>query len=320
MKKVISSLFICLSMVLTQQATAMEEKWSLKMDEVCNQYTLSLPLPALDMSCDLDTKSGNPSKWFNPYETCELSFDMIGLPSMGDIMGGIAGRVCEEVKKVKDKTVDDLIDQVNEKIPDNITKDINFGKDLNKELNKANTGSNWRDSVNANPEYNQSTKTCYTNDFEGNTITVPCDIASNANNKNQCYFKSTNVTNPFNPVNCDRYTVNQETCIVRWEEGLYGQKEPVIGNCTSALRAQSAEACKENGVVNYCTKMETKVTQNQRLCRVRSTDGNSSYEPCINIERQCFGHLNGNFQAASCKAFHDQYVAQGGDPFSGYNW
>lgn len=307
---------------------AMNESWTLELDKVCDQARLQLPLPALDMSCDLDKTSGNPSKWFNPYETCELSFDMIGLPSIGDIAGGIAGQICEEVNEVKDKTIDDLIDEVNERIPDNVIDDIQWDKDINKEIgDRNNSDSDWRDGGNADPKNDDGM--CYTQDMDGNAITVPCDITRDANDLNQCYFKTDSYSKPFDPVECSRYTIPYERCIVRWSENEYGESIPEIGNCDSGLRSQKAEACyiktpSEFDIYNpdniqYCRDRSEPIQQSDRLCSVN--DGSTtSYVPCITIELPCYGHLDGVFQATSCRTLHNQFFNKTSDPFSNYEW
>ncbi|MEI8659443.1 hypothetical protein [Vibrio sp. Hal054] len=113
---------------------AMEESWTLQMSDKCDTVTLSLPLPALDMGCNTDTSSGNPSSWFNPFETCELNFDMIGLPSIADIKAGLAGAVCDKIQEVKASTIDGLIDEVNQSIDsveDGVNDDIDeFTSDI----------------------------------------------------------------------------------------------------------------------------------------------------------------------------------------------
>ena len=322
MKQMILPALLAVIASASTPIAAMEENWTLELDSVCDQAKLQLPLPALDMSCDLDKTSGNPSKWFNPYETCEFSFDMIGLPSLGDILGGISGKICEEIKEIKDQTIDDLIDEVNEQIPDNITDDLDWGLDLNEE---GGLDSDWRDDPNAKPDSDNGT--CYTHDFEGNTITVPCDIAESGSNLNQCYFKSNSYSNPFTEVECGRYTVSDEICITGWSKNDYGESIPSLGKCTSSLRIQKAEACYVKNIedvqglggVNYCSELTKPVSQNDRICQTYSNN-ETKLEECITIEKFCYGHLNGNFQANSCRKFHDQFFSKTNDPFSNYGW
>ncbi|MGD8116828.1 hypothetical protein [Vibrio sp. TRT 29B02] len=304
-------------------AIAMDEKWTLEINNVCDKISIKLPLPSLDYECDLDDKSGNPSNWFNPFETCELSFDMIGLPSISDITAGLSGAICEEIQEVKDKTIDELIDDVNEQIPDNLTDEVNLGLDLNDELDKIKNDVgddyNWRDDVMAQPD--QSNQTCYTTDPAGKRIAVPCEIAKNPSDLNKCYIKSNNYSSPFEPIECGRYTKQSEQCIVRWEreEGT-NVRYPVIGACTAELRSLQQEACTVNGKTNYCTELSLaqKITQNERICSVYE-GGSRKNVPCSTIEKACYGHLNGNFQAASCLTFHNQ-LFNNRDPFSGYEW
>ncbi|MCC2524937.1 hypothetical protein [Vibrio coralliilyticus] len=317
-----SSALLFLSLI-NSPASAMEEKWSLEVDNICDSVTVSLPLPALDMSCDLDSRSGNPSKWFNPYETCELSFDMIGLPSLGDIAAGLAGAVCHEIQEVKSQTVDELIDQINEQIPDSITDDITADLNLNDQLNNSNAGSNqdWRNNDVAQPSV--GTDICYTTDTKGSTITVPCDIASNPTSLNNCYVKTTSHSNPFQPLECSRFNKEKEVCIVGWRtDRSTGKNVPILDGCNSQLRTSNAEACSVNGETNYCTHFGAaeNLTQNERLCSTYSNSSDSSTTvACSTIEKSCYGHLNGSFQAASCLQFHDQYFSNK-DPYSNYDW
>lgn len=280
-----------------------EESWTLELSEKCNTVKLKLPLPALNMSCDLDTKSGNPSKWHNPFETCELEFDMIGLPSLQDIATGMAGQVCKEVKTIKSQTIDVLIDEINAEIPDNLGEEISGQLNLNEELNEK--IEDWSSSGEAQPSI--ADETCYTTDTSGGTITVPCSIANNTSaNGDQCYFKSNNYNTPFTETQCSRYNMQQEQCIVEWKiDSLSGQQVPVLGSCTSTLRATQSEACKENGIIGYCRDVTTTtaITQNIRQCG--GSGGNTV--ACSDLPKSCYGHLNGTFQAADCAVFHDQY-------------
>ncbi|CCO46829.1 exported hypothetical protein [Vibrio nigripulchritudo SOn1] len=316
MTKRILVLLVFLSNLSATQA--MEEKWTLKINNVCDRVSVNLPLPSLDYECNLDNKSGNPSNWFNPFETCEIGFDMIGLPSIGDIMAGVSGAICEEIQDVKEKTIDDLIDDINEQIPENLTDDVNIGVDLNEKLDSI---GDWRDDNNAQPD--QEHQICYTTNHNGQRIAVPCDIAQNPSDLNKCYFKSGNYSSPFTPVECGRYTKESEQCIARWErDNETGIRYPVISSCTAELRSLQQEACTINGQTNYCTEMALRqtITQNERVCSIYDRESKTRQNvPCSTIEKACYGHLNGSFQAASCLTFHNQ-LFNNLDPFADYEW
>lgn len=304
-------------------ASDMEESWTLELDDSCNKFTLELPLPALNATCDLDKESGNPSKWFNPFETCALEFDMIGLPSLGDIAAGISGQICDAIKEVKSNTIDEVISDINQAIPDDIYGDINgeydFTDDLTKGAGDATTGGSsgggsWTDNNEAQPD--QDTNRCYTTDTSGSTITVPCDISQpNPNSQNACYLKSDEYGSPFSPVACSRFSFDDEICIARWEADSNSNiKMPVLSQCTAALRASESEACSdENGNKFYCREKD-QPTQNDRLCRFTGEDGDGRnytyYDSCYKVEKACYGHINGLFQAAQCQMFHDDYYRQ----------
>ncbi|MDN3661096.1 hypothetical protein [Vibrio agarivorans] len=287
------------------------ETWTLELSQSCDSFTLELPLPALDASCDLDTRSGNPSNWFNPFETCSLDFDMIGLPTMGDIAAGIAGQVCDLVKDVKSQTIDKVLDEINATIPDDIFDDITGELDLNGSSGSSGgTDTSWRDNDVAQPD--QDNQTCYTSDVNGSTITVPCDIAqSDPNNANACYFKSTSYSNPFTSTECSRYTQESEICIADWvRNNETGQLEPQLSQCTTALRQTNAEACStSSGGISYCRDLNQEPSQMQRLCSIANEYG-STTGSCYQIDKTCYGHFNGVFQAASCSLFHDNYFNQ----------
>ena len=296
------------------------ESWTLELSQSCDSFTLELPLPALDASCDLDTRSGNPSNWFNPFETCSLDFDMIGLPSLGDIAAGVAGQVCNLVKDVKNQTIDKVLDEVNSKIPDNLYDDITGELDLTGGSSGGGAngggsnggGSSWSDNDVAQPD--QDNETCYTTDTNGITITVPCDISRDSpEHPNACYIKSSSYANPFSPLECARYTPDEEICIADWIRNREtGQLEPQLSQCTSALRQTNAEACStSSGEISYCRDLNSEPTQNDRLCLIASdSDSGTTTGSCYQIDKTCYGHYNGVFQAASCSLFHDNFFNQ----------
>ena len=154
--------------------------WSIEPTRSCNTFTISLPSPTLDIGCNLDNDSGNPSTWFNPLASCDLNFDMIGLPTLGDIAAGLTGAICGEIKALKEKTIDQVIDEINNQIPDQIFDDINLGGNVNDRLNSG-TGSDGTPippSVGNGGTQPTPTPTptepelCYTRDSSGNTITA----------------------------------------------------------------------------------------------------------------------------------------------------
>ncbi|EHD1698135.1 MULTISPECIES: hypothetical protein [Vibrio] len=287
------------------QANAEGEAWTLELNDTCDSFRLELPLPAINASCNLDTRSGNPSKWFNPLETCSLDFDMIGLPTMGDIAAGVAGSVCEAIKDVKDQTIDKIIDDVNASIPDNI------GGNQNGNNSNGNDNS-WQKPDVAQPE--EGSNHCYTTDASGSTIVVPCDIAKpQTTDLNKCYVKSNNYSNPFTPIQCNRFSEEKEICIERYEMDHESRElYPILAQCTTALKAIQAEACEnENEKITYCRDLGRTPTQTDRQCRFYRELDNGRVESyiadCYGVEKACYGHLNGLFQAATCQQFHDQF-------------
>ncbi|WP_281188489.1 hypothetical protein [Vibrio harveyi] len=305
----LASIIIPLAFVSNSHAAS--EEWTLEMNDSCNSFKLELPLPAVDATCDLDDRSGNPSNWFNPFETCSLDFDMIGLPSLGDIAAGVAGAVCDAVKEVKDQTLDKVLDEINSEIPNDLWDEINGEVDLNDKLTGGSKGDNsWTNPDVAQPDVGKDN--CYTTDAKGSTIIVPCDIAKpKAKDPNACYVKSGSYGSPFAPIPCNRFSQEREICIARWEQDdVTGQIKPILSPCTSSLRASLSEACTDSkGNTNYCREWTSTPTQHERQCSFERKLGQGDTETyiasCYGVEKACYGHLNGLFQAAQCQQFHD---------------
>lgn len=91
---------------------------------------VTLKLPSIDMSCSTDERSGNPSSWFNPNAACNLSFDLIGLPSLSDITAGLTAEACAAIDVIKNETYDKVVSNLNSKIPDNLYDEIKGNADL----------------------------------------------------------------------------------------------------------------------------------------------------------------------------------------------
>ncbi|MEI8659442.1 hypothetical protein [Vibrio sp. Hal054] len=298
-------LMICLVLFpALSHAEIDDNTWSLKASSECDSYTIKLKLPALDMGCELDMSSGNPSSWFNPFETCELNFDLIGLPTLDDIKMGIGKQVCNQIQKVKSATVDEMLNEIDEK--------TNFELDLVDE---------WKNLVEAKP----STETdetgasrCYSYDTDGRKIIVPCSMGEPiGTDLNECYVDSGNSSEPFEYLPCSRFTPEAELCITGWYYDEYGEKRYTIGGCTSKLAQENAFACGAYSDPIYCSDYNGEVSQYDRLCTLpqRSDDNNSSETSdeaptrgsCSLIEKACYGHLGGVFKAAQCLDFHDKY-------------
>ncbi|MBY7854229.1 hypothetical protein KW429_11035 [Vibrio fluvialis] len=304
-----------------------QEEWSLNVKTTCQAAKLSLPMPELNATCNLDRTSGNPSKWFNPLATCELDFDMIGLPSLGDIMTNTAGSVCAAIKEVKSHTVDQAIDEANKKLEDNGVDDIEGSLDLNDwvkdELGDSSNGGNTPSSG------DQTSNICYSKDLSGNTVTVPCDITqTTANNPNQCYLKTGSAMDfTYSPVACDRPTVDYEMCVTGYVKDDQGRIKtyadgvpiPETGLCGKTTLASRKNSCiqtiKANGGsstrIVECSRMTEPVTQLNRMCTGTTTDNSGGYtsvDRCIEVDATCYGHKGGMFQAAQCRDFTTAYL------------
>ncbi|MDE5179002.1 hypothetical protein [Vibrio fluvialis] len=323
---------------LTFAATSGEnkqEEWSLDVKTTCKTMKLSLPMPELNATCDLDKTSGNPSKWFNPLATCELEFDMIGLPSLGDIMSKAAGSVCNAIKGVKEHTVDQAIDEANKKLENNGVSDIDASVDLNDWVedkitdnsNSSTSGDNT--SSTGNQTSGSNSNICYTKDLLGNTVTVPCDITeTTATNSNQCYLKTGSAMEfSYSPVACDRPTINYETCVTGYSKDEQGRVRtysdgvpiPETGSCGNTVLASRNNACiqttKVNGIsgtrIVECNRLSEPVTQINRMCSGSTTDSSGGYtnvNRCIEVDETCYGHKGGMFQAAQCRDFTTAYL------------
>lgn len=87
-------------------------------------------LPSINMSCNADSRSGNASNWLNPNTACDMSFEMLSLPSLGDITAGLAAGVCKALQGLKEMTYDQAIGQINDKIPEDVLGDLDLDLDL----------------------------------------------------------------------------------------------------------------------------------------------------------------------------------------------
>lgn len=309
-----------ISPTLTYADSEETAEWTLDAEVSCSKIKVSLPLPELDATCDLDKSSGNPSKWFNPLATCELDFDMIGLPSLGDIMGGIAGSVCNAIKEVKSKTIDQAINEINQDIPNNLFENINRSINVNDEVRDSLESSG---SSNSSGSSTPDSNLCYTNDLHGNTITVPCDITDPlAQNPDQCYLANGTNFDNLTPVNCSRPTVNQEQCVTGYERDEYGRIKhyadgvpiPITGSCGNTSLSARTNACLQS-VNNQgssstrivsCEEISQPITQATRLCEGTRLNDSGSFDQvqrCLDVELACYGHMDGVFKAAQCRDF-----------------
>ena len=311
---------LLMTTILLTSFTANVNAWTIGRPNSCDKVTVKLELPALDLSCDLDDESGNPSKWLNPYATCSLEFDMIGLPSLSDLAGGLAGQVCDAIKAVKDQTIDVLIDQINEVIPDELGEGGDFNLDLGQEagdkIKSAFTPTS-NDQINAIPDANGL---CYISVPNGQTVTYPCDMLEKTSTvPNTCYLYDENDHNSYERVSCDRYNVAKEACITDWVEDNDHRNSfnPVIQSCAqkniNPLTSPKA-ACYENGKAIECSKMSN-VTRNERMCY----NGDGSTTACSNVDQtqQCYGHKDGAFQVLACKEFINNGISSA---YDGYVW
>ncbi|ELP5729345.1 hypothetical protein QTV44_002612 [Vibrio vulnificus] len=292
--------------------------WKITPSNRCESATFQLPLPALDLECDLDSRSGNPSKWFNPMATCELSFDLIGLPSIGDIMGGISGAVCDAVKTIKDKTIDKVIDDINQKIPDDLTGNIGGNIDMSDIVNDYINGSGSSGGTIGGSSGGSRPETCYITDSTGATIQAPCSLTNDrGQDVNQCYLRADGgtTTGNFTPIACDRPTPESEICILKYEQ--LGQNEfvPVLGNCAGATQKIDNACYGFNEQIVECGQLQEPATQYNRICRLPNNDPSAGATyvngQCIEVEKSCFGHINGQFQANECRIFTDQSIRAG---------
>lgn len=294
--------------------------WSISRPNSCNSATLNLSLPAIDLTCDLDEDSGNPSQWLNPYATCSLEFDMIGLPSLADLAGGVAGQVCDAIQTVKDQTIDVLIDEINNQIPDVIGDDVDLGIDL------GDTASGVVSDI-LNPSV-ETTETadenglCYISIPNGSTVTYPCDMLSNTSTvPNTCYLYDESDHNSYERVECDRFNVSREVCATTWidryVDGVFF-KEPSTYNCIEANEdpfTSNLTVCyDDDGYAVKCSSL-TNVSNDERMCY----KGNGSQGICsqINQEQLCYGHKDGAFQVLACKEFITVGIE---NAYDGYTW
>ncbi len=290
------------------------ENWSIEPSRSCNSIIVTLPSPALDIGCDLDKDSGNPSSWFNPMASCSMEFDLIGLPTLGDVAAGLVGQVCSELNKVKDVTIDKVIDDINNQVPDSILDDIDINGDINDALNDG------QGTTGQPKPPTQGGDMCFTKDATGKTLTVPCSIADlQAPTPNSCYLNEGNITNAkWRPIACNRPTVDYEICvdgyekrqgvIVRYPDGV---PVPTTAKCSDIPTEKRIDnACKDKGRTVECSRASEPETQYNRLCAYNNM-GTGYPSPqqnaCINVDETCYGHLNGIFKAASCREHTENY-------------
>lgn len=128
MKRILLLLIICLYSNHTLAAFALESRGN-----SC-QLKTSISLPSLDLSCDADTRSGNASSWLNPNSMCDMSFEMLNLPSLGDLTAGVTAKVCTALKGLKAMTYDQAIKKINSEVPDDVLGGLDLNLDLNEKV------------------------------------------------------------------------------------------------------------------------------------------------------------------------------------------
>lgn len=138
MKKL--GIFTVLALAVSFQTQA---KMTLSSKKNMCKASVSFSLPSLDISCDADPRSGNPSNWINPNTQCDMTFDLLQLPSIGDITAKISGQVCSALNQIKEMTYDEALNKIQEQIPDNLTDSLNLDVDLSDAL-----GDQFKDMVN----------------------------------------------------------------------------------------------------------------------------------------------------------------------------
>lgn len=315
--------------------------WSIEPTRSCNTFTVSLPSPTLDIGCNLDNDSGNPSTWFNPLASCDLNFDMIGLPTLGDIAAGLTGAICGEIQELKEKTIDQVISEINNQIPDQIFDNINLGGNVNDRLNSGtgsdgtptppSVGNGGTEPTPTEPEL------CYTRDSSGNTITVPCEIAEvESPYDNVCYRKDSAMSNDWNVTACDRPIPEFEYCVTGYQykdrdDDNFGSREikywpnsnvPMVetdlcGNVSAS--SNLGNACVYKSGMAECSRITDNPTQHQRACSVTNTStgfSETDVSACINVEQTCYGFIGGVFKADSCKNHTLNYLTSSAQPQS----
>lgn len=290
-----------------------QKTWAISPSNSCDSLTITLPSPAIDYECDIDTTSGNPSTWFNPMASCNMDFDLIGLPTLGDIAAGLTGQVCSELNAIKDKTIDDL-----------------FGDD-----DSGGNGGNGNGLPNPDPIPTEpEDEMCYTQDSTGKNIIVPCSITdSEPSSPDTCYLKEGDAfSDEWRKIKCSRPTVDYEMCVIGYETDdetkqikRYpdGTPIPIVESCKSLpANMNLGSACYVSGssIDNTgkraveCGRIDGPVSQYNRMCEqtTKSLSGQSKIESvnCIEVDETCYGHLNGVFKAASCSVHTDNFYKQ----------
>ncbi len=331
MKKVISITSVMLAFAVHADRAIADDaaNWSIEPAKSCNSITVTLPSPTLNLGCDLDSDSGNPSSWFNPMASCSMDFDLIGLPSLGDIAAGLVGQVCSEIKAVKEQTIDKVIDDINDQIPTELFDDIDLNLDLTDRLNltdrinagEGTTGTPRPPSIDPNAPPTEDVngdEMCFTKDSFGKTMTVPCGIADiQAAAPNLCYLnEGDTITEKWTPIACDRPTIDYEICVNGYvkdddsrqiERYADGVPKVTLASCSS-LNSNSTldNACYDtfNGSrrIVECNRVSEPETQHNRVCTKEENGSIGGNTACINVDETCYGHLDGVFRAASCKA------------------
>ena len=319
------------------------KSWDIIPSRSCNTFKITLPTPTIDIGCDLDEDSGNPSTWFNPLAACELEFDMIGLPSLGDIKAGLIGDVCAEIKRIKAETIDQAIADINEQIPDDLYDDVDWGGNLNDKLHDRLNSGTGSDGTPIPPRVKDGSTQpnptepdlCYTRDSRGNTITVPCEISEiKSPHDNVCYRKDSAMSNNWDTTACDRPVPEFEQCVtgyqyIEQDKNSTTYKKIKYWPNTQIPKVKTA-LCKNASVTNNlgnaclyengmaeCSRITEAPTQYERACSVTDTSSGTSetnISACINVEQTCYGFIGGVFKADSCKNHTLNYLNTSAQP------
>ncbi|MGN2715578.1 hypothetical protein ACTFQF_00100 [Aliivibrio fischeri] len=303
------------------------ELWSINPSNSCDSLTVTLPSPAIDYECDIDTTSGNPSTWFNPMASCSMDFDLIGLPSLGDIAAGLTGQVCSELNKIKDETIGDILGDINNQVPDNI---------FDGSIGSGGNSNNGNGLPNPNPiPTDPKDEMCYTQDSQGKNIIVPCSITdSKPSSPDTCYLKDGDaLSDEWRKVKCSRPTVDYEMCVIGYEKEKGsnqikrysdGTPVPIVQSCKNLpSNSNLGSACyvnkptlnqPDNKRPEECGRSGDDVTQYNRMCQMTTTTMTgqltTEYMNCIEVDETCYGHLNKIFKAAACSVHTENFYSQ----------
>lgn len=125
---------IALTIYLSLNANSALAAMTLSSKNSICKANVSFTLPSVNIACNADPRSGNPSNWINPNTQCNMSFEMLSLPSLGDIAGGISGQICSALNGLKELTYDKALDSLQAKLPKDITDALDMNVDLNDTL------------------------------------------------------------------------------------------------------------------------------------------------------------------------------------------